>query len=63
MEDTTNPKPFNGLRQSLADDMTHWIEERLPDGFYGKITVPIENGRVQLVIVEEKKKPERSTSR
>ena len=47
----------------FSDEMTDWLEQgRIPDGYYGKITIPIEDGRVQLIIVEEKTKPIRRKS-
>ena len=44
----------------FSDEMTYWLESgRIPPGYYGKITIPIEDGRVQIIIVEEKTKPVR----
>ena len=42
----------------FSDEISDWLEQgRIPQGYYGKITIPIEDGRVQLIIVEEKSKP------
>lgn len=44
----------------FSNEIADWLERgRIPQGYYGKITIPIEDGRVQVIIVEEKRKPVR----
>lgn len=50
-------KTLRELR-AFSSELADWLERgRIPHGYYGKITVPIEDGRVQIVLVEEKSKP------
>ncbi len=50
----SEPEPF-------AQELVTWLERgRIPEKYYGKITVPIENGRVETVLVESKNRPRRS---
>lgn len=45
--------------RDFTEDLTRWLEKRLPSGYYGYLEVPIEDGRVSCVKITAKIRPSR----
>ena len=45
--------------EDFAQDLSKWLERRLPVGYYGRVEIPIENGRVSMVKVTHMTRPKR----
>ncbi len=43
----------------FIEDLTRWLETRIPKGYYGKVKVPIQDGRVATVMVTQMARPKR----
>jgi hypothetical protein len=43
----------------FVEDITRWLERRIPKGYYGRLDIPIEDGRVSIVKVTRGTRPRR----
>ncbi len=46
--------------QEFAEELTRWLERRIPKGYYGYIDIPIEGGRVSIVKITVGVRPKRA---
>ncbi len=44
----------------FVEDITRWLEARIPKGYYGRLDIPIEDGRVSIVKVTRGLRPKRA---
>ncbi len=44
----------------FVEDITAWLEKRIPKGYYGRLDIPIEDGRVSIVKVTRGLRPRRA---
>lgn len=54
------PPAYIDAHVDFAEELTRWLERRLPKGYYGYLEVPIEAGRVSMVKITEGLRPKRA---